>query len=165
MKRRGFALVELMLIVGLISVIALGSWLAFGPVSTATIIERESANLVALDQAIQADFFTAQDRYLTLSAQQAVTRNLAPNDWIDGPRMTSQWLGSVSLEPINAGQGFRIQFDDVPQDACMGMVTRNQKLFSQIHVGGVLVYQARTLNQAALIESCAKGGEVAFDRY
>ncbi|MGV7183761.1 type 4 pilus major pilin [Xanthomonas axonopodis] len=163
MKHHGFALMELMLIVGLIAVIALGSWWAFGPVSTATIIERESANLVALDQAIQADYLTAQDRYQSLSAQQAVARNLAPKDWIDGPRMTSQWLGSIALEPVKAGQGFRVQFDQVPSDACMGLVARNQKLFSEIHVGGVLIYQARTLNQAALAESCSKGGEVAFD--
>lgn len=164
MRSRGFALVELSLVIGLATIIALGAWMAFGPTSVGTRTQQESANLAQLADAVAADFAVAEGRYQSVSAASAVERKLAPLAWVDGQGLNSRTLGNIELSPLNAGQGFRITATAVQANLCLGLVQSSARAFSDVHVNGVLVYSRRSLNQGALAESCAEGGEVGFDR-
>lgn len=164
MRSRGFALVELSLVIGLATIAGLGAWMAFGPTSAGTRIHQEAANLTQLTDAIAADFAVAEGRYQSLSAASAVERKLAPLAWVDGQRLHSGTLGDIELSPIDGGQGFRITATAVQAELCLGLVQGSARAFSEVYVNGVLVYSRRSLNHGALSESCAEGGEVAFDR-
>ncbi len=164
MRFRGFALVELSLVVGLAAIAGVGAWMAFGPTSAGTRIQQEAANLTQLADAIAADFAVAEGRYQSVSTASAVERVLVPTAWVVGQGLHSRSLGKIGLSPIDAGQGFRITATAVQAELCSGLVQSSAKAFSEVHVNGVLVYSRRSLNQTALAESCAEGGEVAFDR-
>lgn len=164
MRSRGFALVELSLVVGLAAIAGVGAWTAFGPTSAGTRIQQESANLAQLANAVAADFAVAEGRYQSVSTASAVERVLAPSAWVVGQELNSRSLGSIELSPLNAGQGFRITATAVQANLCLGLVQSSARAFSEVHVNGVLVYSRRSLNHGALSESCAEGGEVAFDR-
>ncbi|MBA0349466.1 hypothetical protein D7Y52_11530 [Stenotrophomonas maltophilia] len=164
MKSRGFALVELSLVVGLATIVGLAAWMAFGPTSAGTRIQQEASSLTQLADAIAADYAVAEGRYQSVSAASAVERVLAPTAWVVGQELNSRTLGNIELSTLNAGQGFRITATAVRADLCPGLVLNSARAFSEVHVNGVLVYSRRSLNQTALAESCAEGGEVAFDR-
>ncbi|AMJ56865.1 hypothetical protein AXG53_09600 [Stenotrophomonas sp. KCTC 12332] len=164
MRSRGFALVELSLVVGLAAIASVGAWMAFGPTSVGTRIQQEAANLTQLADAIAADFAVAEGRYQSVNAASAVERKLAPSAWVDGQGLHSRTLGNIELSTLNAGQGFRITATAVQAKLCLGLVQSSVRAFSEVHVNGVLVYSRRSLNHGALAESCAEGGEVAFDR-
>ncbi len=164
MRSRGFALVELSLVVGLAAIASVGAWMAFGPTSAGTRIQQEAANLTQLADAIAADFAVAEGRYQSVNAASAVERKLAPSAWVDGQGLHSRTLGNIELSTLNAGQGFRITATAVQANLCLGLVQSSVRAFSEVHVNGVLVYSRRSLNHGALAESCAEGGEVAFDR-
>lgn len=164
MRSRGFALVELSLVVGLAAIAGVGAWMTFGPTSAGTRIQQEAANLAHLADTIAADFAVADGRYQSVSAANAVERKLAPSAWVDGQGLHSRTLGNIELSPLVGGQGFRITATAVRADLCPGLVQNSARAFSEVHVNGVLVYSRRSLNQTALTESCAEGGEVAFDR-
>jgi hypothetical protein len=165
MREQGIALMELMLVVGLAAVVTTAAWVAWGSTSAGATIEQESEHLVALDQAIQADYLVAQDRYQSITTQDVATRSLAPEAWIQGSRLVSPELGDVALSPINGGQGFRITLGAVPANVCQGLVMKNHKLFSAVHVRGRLVYEHRAINEANLADGCSESGEVAFDHF
>lgn len=164
MRSRGFALVELSLVVGLAAIAGVGAWMAFGPTSAGTRIQQEAANLTQLADAIASDFAVAEGRYQNVSAASAVKRVLAPTAWVVGQELHSQSLGKIGLSSIDGGQGFRITATAVQAELCPGLVQNSARAFSKVHVNGVLVYSHRSLNQSALAESCAESGEVAFDR-
>jgi len=164
MRSQGYALVELSLVIGLATIVGLGAWMAFGPTSAGTRIQQEAASLTQLADAIAADYAVAEGRYQNVSAAGAVERNLAPSAWVEGKKLQSRTLGKIELSPIQGGQGFRITATAVQVELCSGLVRVASKAFSEVHVNGVLVYSRRSLNQTALAESCAEGGEVAFDR-
>lgn len=164
MRSRSFALVELSLVVGLAAIAGLGAWMAFGPTSAGTKVQQEAANLTQLADAITADYAVAVGRYQGVGVAAAVERNLAPSAWVEGQELQSRTLGKIELSPIQGGQGFRITATAVQVELCSGLVQVASKAFSEVHVNGVLVYSRRSLNQTALAESCAEGGEVAFDR-
>jgi len=164
MKSRGFALVELSLVVGLATIVGLAAWMVFGPTSAGTRIQQETASLTQLADTIAADFAVAEGRYQSVNAANAVERKLAPSAWVDGQGLHSRTLGNIELSPLNAGQGFRITATAVQANLCLGLVQSSARAFSEVHVNGVLVYSRRSLNHSALSESCAEGGEVAFDR-
>lgn len=164
MRSQGFALVELSLVVGLATIAGVGAWMAFGPTSACTRIQQEAANLGQLADAIAADYAVAEGRYQSVSTASAVERKLAPTAWVVGQGLHSRSLGKVGLSPIQGGQGFRITATAVQAELCPTLVQISARAFSEVHVNGVLVYSRRSLNQTALAESCAEGGEVAFDR-
>lgn len=164
MRSQGYALVELSLVIGLATIVGLGAWMAFGPTSAGTSIQQEAANLTQLADAIAADYAVAEGRYQSVSAASAVERVLAPSAWVVGQGLHSRSLGKVELSPIDGGQGFRITLTAVQAELCSGLVQSSAKGFSEVHVTGVLVYSRRSINHSALAESCAEGGEVAFDR-
>lgn len=164
MRSRGFALVELSLVVGLAAVIGVGAWMAFGPTSAGTRIQQESANLAQLENAVAADYAVAEGRYRSVSTASAVERKLAPSSWVEGQGLNTRTLGNIELSPIEGGQGFRITATGVQANLCLGLVQSSARAFSEVHVNGVLVYSRRSLNHSVLAESCAEGGEVAFDR-
>ncbi|MDY0978602.1 hypothetical protein [Stenotrophomonas sp. CFBP8994] len=164
MRSRGFALVELSLVVGLAAIAGVGAWMAFGPTSAGTRIQQEAASLTQLADAIAADFAVEEGRYQSVSTASAVERGLAPSAWVVGQELNSRSLGSIELSPLNAGQGFRITATAVQANLCLGLVQSSARAFSEVHVNGVLVYSRRSINHSALAESCAEGGEVAFDR-
>lgn len=164
MRSRGFALVELSLVVGLAAIAGVGAWMAFGPTSAGTRSQQEAANLAQLADAIAADFAVAEGRYQSVNAANAVERRLAPSAWVVGQGLHSQTLGNIELSPLEGGQGFRITATAVQAALCLGLVQSSARPFSEVHVNGVLVYSRRSLNQTALAESCAEGGEVTFDR-
>ncbi len=164
MRSRGYALVELSLVVGLAAIAGAGAWMAFGPTSASTRSQQEAANLAQLADAIAADFAVAEGRYQSVNAANAGERRLAPSAWIDGQGLHSGTIGNIDLSPINGGQGFRITLTAVQANLCLGLVQSSARAFSEVHVNGVLVYSRRSLNQGALSESCAEGGKVSFDR-
>lgn len=164
MRSRGFALVELSLVVGLAAIAGVGAWMVFGPTSAGTRIQQEAASLTQLADAIAADFAVAEGRYQRVSTASAVERKLAPSVWVVGQELNSRTLGNIELSPIVGGQGFRITATAVQANLCLGLVQSSVRAFSEVHVNGVLVYSRRSLNHGALAESCAEGGAVAFDR-
>lgn len=164
MRSRGFALVELSLVVGLAAIAGVGAWMVFGPTSAGTRSQQEAANLGQLADAIAADYAVAEGRYQTISTASAVERKLAPTAWVVGQGLHSGTLGDIELSPVEGGQGFRITATAVQSELCAGFVQSSARAFSDVHVNGVLVYSRRSINHSALAKSCAEGGEVAFDR-
>lgn len=120
MRFRGFALVELSLVVGLAAIAGVGVWMAFGPTSAGTRIQLETVSLIQLADAIAADYAVAEGRYQSVNSASAIERKLAPSVWVDGQGLHSRTLGNIELSPLVEGQGFRITATAVQAELCPG---------------------------------------------
>lgn len=163
----GFALVELMLVIGVVAIGTAGVVATYRVVDNNRKVNAEVENAQNIAQNIVTHSMAAGD-FRTINQTTALNENLFPRDMLNGdgdPR--SKWGGNVLLssESINGidDWGAVLTFEGVPSSACTKLVSQASPGFYGVRVND---QQLRTnygaIQPAELANACTDGGRVQF---
>lgn len=158
----GFALVELMLVIGVIAIGTAGVVATYRVVDNNRKINDEVEHAQVIAQNVVAHGVTSGN-FSAITQENAIRDRLFPRDMLDAdgtPR--NKWGGEVLLasETI-AGRdnwGAALTFEGVPASACSKLVNQAASGFYGVRVNeNVLRSNYSAINAAALAEECASG--------
>lgn len=173
-KRRGFSLIELLLVLGVLALLLVAAFVVYPQVSHANRVNKELSNLSNIQANMRSMFATVGTAYTKIpSATATATLNSARifpsgmNGGIyTGSDIKHAWSGGVTLHAttashagLPAGRAFTINYLEVPSQACVDLVTRASPTFPVIHVYGggsssaVRVYPGTT-TVATVVDAC-----------
>lgn len=151
---RGFSLIELLLVLGVIAILLVAAFVIYPQVQVSRQINQEKSNLSMLQNGIRATMAPTGGNYAVLGAQTQTVGNRFANQArvvpssmnggnYSGTTITNGWGGDVvihatvgSFEGYGPGRSFGIQYNGVPQDACVDFVMRTLGGFSAAWVNG-----------------------------
>lgn len=166
-NQAGFALVELMLVIGVVAIGTAGVVATYRVVDNNRKVNAEVENAQNIAQNIVTHSMATGD-FRTINQTTALNESLFPRDMLNGdgdPR--SKWGGDVLLssESINGidDWGAVLTFEGVPSSACTKLVSQASPGFYGVRVNN---QQLRTnygaINPAELADACGDGGRVQF---
>lgn len=178
-NKKGFTLVEILLVVGFIALAGIGIYTVFGKTNTSNKALQESRNINVIKAGIK-NIYGGSQGYGGLSNSVLNNTRTTPDSMRQVPysspdsTITNMFGGSVLVVPTVLGgsglnNGFRIAYSQVPGDVCSKLVTMVDKNVEQITVNGVIVkaYGSGRLNLPSLATNCAadtgNGIEILFD--
>lgn len=153
-RHRGFSLIELLLALGVIAILLVAAFVIYPQVRVSQQINQEKSNLSMLQSGIRAALAPQGGNYAVLGAVTETTGNQFANQArivptsmnsgdFSGSTITNGWGGAVVLhatvgtfEGYRPGRSFGIQYNNVPQAACVDFVMRTIGGFSAAWVNG-----------------------------
>lgn len=178
-NKKGFTLVEILLVVGFIALAGIGIYTVFGKTNTSNKALQESRNINVLKAGIK-NIYGGSQGYAGLSNSVLNDSRTTPDSMRQVPysspdsTITNMFGGPVLVIPTSLGgsglnNGFRISYSKVPGDVCSKLVTMVEKNIEQITVNGNIVkaYGTGSLNVPVLATNCAadtgNGIDIYFD--
>jgi type II secretory pathway pseudopilin PulG len=178
-NKKGFTLIEILLVVGFIALAGIGIYSVFSKTNMANQALNESRNINLIKAGIKNLYGNSQG-YTGLSNQVLNDARITPDSMRKVPYISSDNIiinsfgGLVSVTPIVLGgsginNGFRITYPKIPGQVCAKLVPMMDKNMDQITVNGVIVKSFGTgnLNLISLATSCAtdtgNGIDINFD--
>jgi type II secretory pathway pseudopilin PulG len=166
-NRKGFTLVEILLVVGFIAIAGISIYMAYDKVNTTNKALTESKNVNLLKAGIK-NLYGGSQSYTGVT-------NIVLNDSRSTPdsmralpyvaldnNIINMWGGAVSVSTVILGggginNGFQIKYTKVPGDVCAKLATSLTTNIEQITVAGVLVkaYGTANLDVPLLATNCA----------
>ena len=155
MRHRGHALMELVLVVGLI--------MALGAVIVGTALHVYGTQQVDRAAKEFRDLLRVLDRssmghFTGISAQRVASEHLAPVDMIEDGGLRSRWgaiaLAPLTLDPRRPHAAVLITYQGIPQDVCFTLVKAMAPGVEAVRVNGTPVIDADGLNLATLGTAC-----------
>lgn len=129
---QGFTLAEILLVLGIIALISIAVFILYPKVEMSQDIG-ESLKKYTLITSNVEDFFGGRD-FDGLSASAVVSAGVLQQD-----DLTSPW-GTIGLTPSGTGnQDFHVDFNEVPQDACIALIAALEPLSSTVQVDTTVI--------------------------
>lgn len=153
-RQRGFTLIEILLVLGVLALLLVAAFVVYPRVKTSQQINQEKSNLSMLQNGIRSTLATQGGNYSVLGAQGQTAGNRFANQArivpttmnggnYDSTTITNGWGGTVvihstvgTFEGHRPGRAFGIQYNSVPQDACVDFVMRTMGGFSAAWING-----------------------------
>lgn len=153
-RPRGFSLIEMLLVLGVLAILLVAAFVVYPRVQLSNQINQEKANLSMLQNGIRSTLAPQGGKYTVLGAQGQTVGNRFANQArivpatmnggdYEGSTITNGWGGTVvihsttgSFEGHRPGRAFGIQYNNVPQDACVDFVMRTMGGFSAAWING-----------------------------
>ena len=139
-SRLGFTLLELLIVLGSITVISSGTWVAY------QISNRRSETKSAIQGARTLSNTLMQTygrtgSFANLDTQSVINGQLAPaNLPVVNHSLTNPWGGSVTVAPSSTGSNaFSLTFKGVPSDGCVNMASQLSPNFEHVNVNNTSV--------------------------
>lgn len=129
-KKRGFTLTEIAIVLGIIGLILGAIWVAAGAVYQNLRVSKAQTELLQITQAIRT-LYATQTVVDSVAAQNLTTSLIAakvfPSDSVNGNTVNGPWGGStinvISQTGSLVGDSFSVEFDNIPQSACIALLT------------------------------------------
>ena len=136
-KRRGFSLLELLLVLGVIAALIVSAFIIFPKVKASANARTEVSNLNAINSGIRA-LYNGQTDYTGLNNSVAIQANIIPDNMIKDGDIVTSFGGRVLIKSLTVSDGaiYYIRYDDVPPDVCINMLTGLKGGFDQIYIEG-----------------------------
>lgn len=162
--QRGFSLVEVLLVLGIIAILAIAAFIIYPQVMSSSRANTEQTNIISI---------TADTKNLFQGRYGATGANLLPiinqgggipnsmngGDTSAGAIITSSWGGGVSLVTVaaaNGGSAFALTYDDVPYNICQKLIPGVLPNFDSVVVGATTL--TRNSVPADIITACGTAG-------
>lgn len=132
--RKGFSLLELMLVLGAIAGLVVSAFMIYPKVQAAQRAEIELKNITAIVSGINA-IYGSSSNYAGVSARTLIDAKIIPSQMrVEGSyQVVNIWKGPVSFSYSN--RGFSITYGNVPSVECAKIVLATASMFSNISVG------------------------------
>lgn len=151
-NKKGFSLVELLLVLGVLAVLLVAAFVVYPRVRDANRANSEVSNLTAIKASINNLYASKGGNYTGLKTGVANQARVFPSSmnsgsYTDTAKINSSWGGEVTVTApttgalttdgadIPAGRYFTVSYKDVPEGVCLGLVSGAAGNFSQIKVG------------------------------
>lgn len=144
-RNKGFSLLELLLVLGIIAALIIAAFIIFPKVQSAQRVDQEAKNISALQAGVKS-LYASMPSYDTLSDDIVIKSKIAPDNMIneDG-QLTNSFKGYVSVFGAiismnsSASDGFQIVYNGVPPAECVKLVSAVGSNFPLIRIGENLV--------------------------
>lgn len=167
-NKKGFTLVEILLVVGFIALAGIGIYTVYTKVQMSNAALTESKNLDTMRAGIK-NLFGGSQNYTGLSNLTLNQARITPDSMRAIPYVaadaviTNSFGGSVTVTPVKLGtgaanNGFRVQYDKVPGAVCAKLVGGAGPGWDAIGVGAVnnvKVFGTGQIAVATLTAKCA----------
>lgn len=125
-KTKGFSLVELLIIVGLISIIILGVYTAYKKKNTSANITLQLQYLTSMTEKINSAFFASSD-FLLLNNTYAISLNAVPEPLkVNAITIRNLFTGNINLfpapTPILGNNSYTVQLTNLNTEICSKLV-------------------------------------------
>ncbi len=177
--KKGFTLVEILLVVGFIALAGIGIYTVYNKVNMSNNASNESRNINLIKAGVKNIYGSSQG-YAGLTNSVLNDARATPDSMRAIPytagatAITNSFGGAVTVLPVTLGgaglnNGFQITYPQVPGAICSRLVTMLDKNIEQITVAGTVVkpYGTGNLNVVSLATQCAtdtgNGVTILFD--
>lgn len=165
-KNRGFSLIELLLVLGIIAALAITAFMVFPKVSSANKAQTEINNIYTIKAGIN-NLFSAVPDYNGLNNELAIQAKIFPEKMIVGPKKAVNiFNGEVIVMADTAGWGhvatqnsdFAITYNSIPDAECVKIVSAIAPEFYSITVNGEYIKnKGGEFNITDLAKACKEG--------
>ena len=126
MNKKGFSLVEVLLVLGFAAVLIAGAFLAYGHIKSKSIVQEELRNAQVLEAGIRGLYANKAD-YAGINNQIIINAGIVPKERIDGNYIISKFNGGSGSTPpritvhpfVNTPRYMFIDYNNVPSDKCI----------------------------------------------
>ena len=157
-KQRGFSLVEILLVLGIIALLAIAAFIIFPQVQAANRANTEQANITTMAAGIK-NLYGATRNYggtTPISPTILIQAKIAPSSMYGNATgataLTSSWSQPVLVAPVGTTQ-FSITYNAVPTEVCTRLVPGLLANFQTVTVGGATV---TANNPGGVVQECAR---------
>ena len=166
MKARGLALVELVIVIGLITALGAGVAALAWHVEDTEHIDRAAKELHFLLQAIDASTGSSIGHTSGLTAERLADEELAPPRMIDAGSLSSRWgpvlVQPLTLDPRRPHAHVRVIYQDIPSEQCAALATAFRPAANALRVNGQSVLDGVELDRAALTAACLRSSQASI---
>ena len=167
-QKKGFSLIELLLVLGIIAALAITAFMIYPKVSSSNSAQTEASNINTIKASINSLYSSSPD-YSGLTTDVALNSKVFPETMVNsaGTAALNTFKGAVTIDTSNgspsnaANSAFTITYAAVPAAECMKIVSAVQSNFYKVSVGGTTVksgaFTPSIFNLTTLSTECAKG--------
>lgn len=135
-QQRGFSLVELLLVLGVLAILLVAAFVVFPQVRDRNQANAEVTNLTTTKAGINNLYASKGGVYTGLTNTVAINARVYPTSMTASGSSLSSWGGAVTTAVDGSNpRRFTITYADVPQGVCLGLVSGAASNFEQIEVG------------------------------
>lgn len=145
MSQMGATLLEVLMVVGIITVITVSALSFFNSTNEASKIQEATKNLGTLTAGVR-NMFNSQGNYNGLTNDVILTGNSVPPSMRNGNSTTDLKHGwnsaGITVAPatqVSADDSFTITYVDVPQEACVEIVSSTYRQYDSVEVEGTAI--------------------------
>ncbi|MEL7629221.1 type 4 pilus major pilin [Pectobacterium aroidearum] len=136
--RKGFSLLELMLVLGVIAGLVVSAFIVYPKVQVAQRVEMESKNIAAIQAGVKALYASAPN-YSGLKNTVALNANIFPDSMLSGEgderKIVNSFKGNVELTA--PGNIFYITYYSVPSAECIRLVYAVRNNFNSVLINNI----------------------------
>lgn len=154
----GFGLLELLLVLGAISVMTIGIYAVFLPASVNAQVKREQDNLQFLSTRIERSFGLLGS-FSQVSTDRVLGDGLAPRRMEQGDDLRTSWGTAVGVHPhaiARPGDAFVITYSLAPADVCTKLSAALARDAYDIRVHSQTVFTDGVFDPARAAEQCGQ---------
>ncbi|MFP1980692.1 type 4 pilus major pilin [Lonsdalea quercina] len=163
-NKKGFSLLELLLVLGIIAALVVGAFIVYPKVQASQRAEAESKNIATIQAGVKA-LYTSASSYSGLTNTVATNAKIFPDNMLNGTSVINVFKGNVTLATSTespsgvANSSFTITYANIPAAECTKIISTAAGNFYVAKVGTTTVKAAgATLDVAATTTACASGG-------
>ena len=158
-QQRGFSLVELLLVLGVLAILLVAAFVVFPQVRDRNQANAEVTNLTTIKANVSNLYASRGGNYTGLTNTVAINARVYPSGMISAAvgsnpaAAVASWGGAVTTEAATNPRRFQVTYNGVPPGVCLGLVSGAAGNYEQITVGSTPVIT----NGTAATESSAGG--------
>lgn len=167
-KHKGFSLLELLLVLGVIAALVVGAFIVYPKVQASQRAEAESKNLATIQAGVKS-LYTSASSFSGLTNTVAVGAKVFPDNMLIGTgtsaSVVNTFKGIVTVVSANTGpssttgSSFTITYNNVPAAECTKIISAVAGNFYIAKVGSTTVKAAgSSLDVASTSTACNSGG-------
>ncbi len=160
--KKGFTLIEILLVVGFIALAGSGIYIVYSKVTLSNQANTEGRNLDTLRAGIKS-LYASQSSTTGLTNTVVNQAQITPASMTDGTAggILNSFGGTATIVPQNLGgtnNGFRITYTIVPSAVCTKLATGTGGQFDQLTVAGTVVKALGTTTAVDIATATAQCG-------
>lgn len=167
-KQKGFTLVELVLIVGLISLMTIGLYVKYRSVTNAQKVQLQMQDLYAISNNITKGY-QSETTLGTFNNTTAIGKGLIPTEIANNPNIFSRFGTTITLSPqtVAGNTGYEILINNITPKECASIATTKfGNEVDEIWINGANTKttgtQLTSANIATIVTQCNTANSIGF---
>lgn len=161
-NKKGFTLVEILLVVGFIAIASIGIYVVYAKVNAGGQANAEARNLDVLRAGIK-NLYGANKNYDKITEEVVNQAGITPDAMNRGKSIINTFGGAVTVKSADMGKGsnnaFEITYENVPPDVCAKLAPTAGAQFDTLTVGSseAKKYGDNQIDPAMIAAGCNAG--------